>query len=303
MTSNATPTLTLLAATDLSAPARQAAQRAAQLAAQLGADLTLMHAMPPGAAGELRAWLGEAVHERLREQACHTLQAQAADLQRASGVTVAWRLAERGVLDAVDEAAAADDAALVVLGARGAGFMRRMVLGTTSERLLRRTQRPLLVVRTLPHEPYRRALLAIDFSPWSAQVVALARRFAPQARLTLCHAWRVPFEEKLRFAGVDDGLIERFRHDARLRAEGELRALARQAGLAGGDWDARVVEGEASQRLVEQELACDADLVVLGKHGQSAAEDLLLGSVTKHVLAEGRSDVLVATLEGAPAAA
>jgi nucleotide-binding universal stress UspA family protein len=34
---------------------------------------------------------------------------------------------------------------------------------------------------------------------------------------------------------------------------------------------------------------------VLGKHGQSATEELLLGSVTKHVLAEGRSDVLIST--------
>ncbi|MCB1982797.1 MAG: universal stress protein, partial [Rhodoferax sp.] len=57
-----------------------------------------------------------------------------------------------------------------------------------------------------------------------------------------------------------------------------------------------IVEGEASLRLVEQEQVLDCDLVVIGKHGQSAAEDLLLGSVTKHVLAEGQSDVLVATL-------
>jgi nucleotide-binding universal stress UspA family protein len=34
---------------------------------------------------------------------------------------------------------------------------------------------------------------------------------------------------------------------------------------------------------------------VLGKHGQSATADLLLGSVTKHVLAEGSADVLVST--------
>jgi nucleotide-binding universal stress UspA family protein len=35
--------------------------------------------------------------------------------------------------------------------------------------------------------------------------------------------------------------------------------------------------------------------VVLGKHGQSATEELLLGSVSKHVLAEGSADVLVST--------
>jgi nucleotide-binding universal stress UspA family protein len=39
--------------------------------------------------------------------------------------------------------------------------------------------------------------------------------------------------------------------------------------------------------------------VVLGKHGQSAAEELLLGSVTKSVLAEGSSDVLVSVARAA----
>ena len=65
--------------------------------------------------------------------------------------------------------------------------------------------------------------------------------------------------------------------------------------LDNGDYDAVVVEGEASQRIVEQEQEHDCDLVVLGKHGRSAVEDLLLGSVTQHVLAEGSADVLVAT--------
>ena len=56
-----------------------------------------------------------------------------------------------------------------------------------------------------------------------------------------------------------------------------------------------MVEGDASLRIVESEQAQGCDLVVLGKHGQSAAADLLLGSVTKHVLAEGSADVLVST--------
>ena len=35
------------------------------------------------------------------------------------------------------------------------------------------------------------------------------------------------------------------------------------------------------------------DLIVIGKHGRQAAEELLLGSVTKHVLAECQSDILI----------
>ncbi len=33
-----------------------------------------------------------------------------------------------------------------------------------------------------------------------------------------------------------------------------------------------------------------------GKHGRSVTEQLLLRSVTKHVLAQGQADVLVSTL-------
>ena len=72
-----------------------------------------------------------------------------------------------------------------------------------------------------------------------------------------------------------------------------LDTLAQQAGLQPAQWDACVVEGEAWQCIVEQEEAHDCDLGVVGKHGQSAAEELLLGSVTKSVLAEGSCDVLV----------
>ena len=74
-----------------------------------------------------------------------------------------------------------------------------------------------------------------------------------------------------------------------------LHALARQAGLKAAQWEPCIVEGEASLRLVEQEQELGCDLVIIGKHGQSAAEDLLLGSTTKHLLAEGLADVLVAT--------
>lgn len=42
---------------------------------------------------------------------------------------------------------------------------------------------------------------------------------------------------------------------------------------------------------MEQELS--SDLVVIGKHGSHVVEELLLGSVTKQVLAESQCDVLV----------
>jgi nucleotide-binding universal stress UspA family protein len=111
----------------------------------------------------------------------------------------------------------------------------------------------------------------------------------------LFSAFQVPFEEKLRFAGVDAATIDHYRRQARAEATQRLHALAAASGLKPSAWEPCIVEGDAAQRIVEHEQELDCDLVVLGKHGQSAAEELLLGSVSKHVLAEGTSDVLVST--------
>jgi nucleotide-binding universal stress UspA family protein len=288
----------ILAATDLSGPAQHAADRAARLAHETGAALTLMHVLPGGALQELRQWLGSGhpMVQQLQDEAHRELGQRVADLQARRHVVIRPVVASGSALDEIGTEAETLDAALLVVGARGAGFLRRLVLGSTSERLLRRTKRPMLVVRQTPHEPYRRVLVALDFSPWSAQAIVVARRVAPHARLILFHAYQVPFEGKLHFAGVDTEIIDHYRQRERAEATQRVRALAHDSGLKSGDWDPCIVEGDASQRIIEHEQEEDCDLVVLGKHGQSATEDLLLGSVSKHVLAEGSTDVLVSTV-------
>ncbi|MDO9438497.1 universal stress protein [Hydrogenophaga sp.] len=55
-----------------------------------------------------------------------------------------------------------------------------------------------------------------------------------------------------------------------------------------------MIYGDAATCILEQAEEQGADLIVLGKHGIGMTEELLLGSVTQHVLAQARSDVLVA---------
>ena len=287
----------IVAATDFSPLARHAAERAARIARDTGVPLTLMHVLSATALQDLRKWLG-ATHAMARKLPADTrreLKRLAVELGAPGHVPVRAVHAVGAVAAEVVREAEAIDAALVVLGARGAGFLRHLLLGTTSERLLQRTTRPLLVVRHPPHEPYRRVLLAVDFSPWSLRVVAVARHVAPHAHFVLMNAFQVPFEEKLRFAGVEADIVDHYRRSARTSATRRVHALAKRAGLRTGQWQALVVEGEASTRIVEHERQQACDLVVLGKHGQSVTEDLLLGSVTRHVLAEGQADVLVST--------
>jgi nucleotide-binding universal stress UspA family protein len=294
----------LLVATDFSAPARRAVQRAARVARETASALKLLHVLPGDVLDLLREWLGadNAAEPRLLEQSRQQLLRLAQEVRSACHVQQVDVHTRAGtVLHEILREAHASQAGLLVLGARGAGFLRRLAVGTTSERLLRRTFTPLLVVRQAPHEPYRRVLVPVDFSPWSGHALALARQVAPHARLVLMTVYQVPFEDKLHFAGVDHATVEQYRFSSRAQAMQNLHALAERGGLRAGQWTMCVLEGDASLRIVEQEQEQDCDLVVLGKHGRSLTEELLLGSVTKHVLAEGGADLLVSTAHEAAA--
>jgi nucleotide-binding universal stress UspA family protein len=287
----------ILALTDFSPPAEQALERAALLARAAPAPLQLLHVLPGATLRELRAWLPgkPQLGQRILEEARTRVQREASGLKALHGVDVDAACLEGHVLDETATMAEQLDVSMLVLGARGAGFLRQLVLGSTAERLLRRTARPLLVVRQPAHETYRRVLVALDFSPWSAAALMLARCIAPRAHLLLFHAWQVPFIDKLHFAGVDAGTIEIYRQHTRAEATQHVHAAAAAAGLAPDAWQSCIAEGDASLRMVELEQLHACDLVVLGKHGRSATQELLLGSTTKHVLAEGRCDVLVST--------
>ncbi len=286
---------TLLAATDLSAPSRHAVQRSAMLARETGARLELVHVLEKSALNELKRLFGEdsqALQERIRSQAREGLSQMAADVGEPLGVTAGQHLVEGAVLERISGEADRLDASLLVVGVRGAGFMRHWLLGATAERLLRKTRRPILVVKQPPHEAYRRLLVSVDFSPWSQGAVRLAQAIAPEAELALMHAFEVPFEGKLRFAGVEEDLIRHHRDTARQEALVRLKKAAADASLA--NWRPVVKHGDAAPRILEQEVEQGADLIVLGKHGAGMVEELLLGSVTKHVLSQARCDVLVA---------
>lgn len=287
----------ILAATDLSAPARHAAARAARLAAESGARLGVAHVVSLGALDALRGLLaGDAdeVTARVLDESRAELGRLAAELGERHQVEAELHLAVGPVLAEIAACAEARDADLLVMGARGTGFLGELMVGSTTERVLRKLSRPLLVVRQIAHEPYRRVLVPVDFSARSVAALRLARAVAPQADLILLHAFEVPFEGKLRMAGVEEDTLYGMRVTARRSAIERLNELVAAAGLAEAGVRRIVQHADPTTLILEQEQEQDCDLIVIGKHGQSMLEDMLLGSVTKHVLARAAADVLVA---------
>ncbi len=287
----------ILAATDLSAPARHALDRGFRLAAETGARLDIAHVVSQSALNTLHRLLGaqaSPAEQHILEEARVRLTQLVANLDQTHGVSAEMHLAAGTVLRMILDQADNMDADLLVLGARGEGYLSHLLIGTTAERLIRRTLRPVLMVKQTPHEHYRRVLVPVDFSTWSATAIRLARRVAPRAELVLLHAFEAPFESRLQYAGVDEETINSYRIAARQESLVQLEAIAADAGLAPEAVQMHVHHGDASRVILTQEQELDCDLIVMGKHGQGVVEELLLGSVTKHVLAESACDVLVA---------
>jgi len=286
----------LLAATDLSPSSLHAVDRGFMLAARMGARYTVVHALGLDALAQVRDLLGgdiSGLSRDISDEARGALTLITSDPARNAGVRADVRIEPGLAAAAVPSLAVSTGADLILVGAHGKGFLQRLLLGSTASRLLRKSRCPVLMVKEPCRGPYRRALVAIDFSPGSELGLGLAREVAAGADLVLLHVFDVPFEGKLRIAGVSDDVVHRYRVQARERALRRLHGIAQAAGLAAAEYSARVMAGDATRQILSEEEKSDCDLVIMGKHGTNVTEELLLGSVTNRVLAESRSDVLV----------
>ncbi len=284
------PIRSLLAATDFSDDAQNACRRAVLIALEQGASLELLHVINSTSLSLLRGFFPDAA-DSITVNAQKELE-NLRDKLAADGVVIRATVQEGAITAQILAAMPRTD--LLVVGARGSSPLRDLMLGSTAERLLARATCPALVVKQPARGNYRRVLAPIDFSSCSAAVLATAAAIAPAAEIHICHAFDLPFEGKLWMAGVADEQINNYRAEARQQAlaaihrlVSDLPALEKRTALPA------VMRGDPARVILDQETACAADLIVIGKQGQSALEELLLGSVTRHVLADSKCDVLV----------
>jgi len=283
----------VLVATDLSPYARNAAERAAYLSKAQQASLDLLYVANPAPFERLKQLVvpDDDLLKRVLDSAGEKIRALAAMLFQRYDISAGVQVANGSVITEINRVVQDKHSNLLVCGARGQSLARRLLLGSTVQKMLNRMPCPLLVVKPAPRDAYRTVLVPVDFSPVSLRTIALARTIAPQAEIILMHVYEAPFEGSMRFAHIDHDTLTHYRNVIRKDAVAQLAALSEAAGVP----EARqiLVHGDPGWRISEQELELECDLIVVGKQGASALEELLVGSVTKHVLNESQCDVLV----------
>jgi nucleotide-binding universal stress UspA family protein len=142
---------TIVVGTDGSKGSAAAIAEGIDLAERMGAKVIFVAVMP-----RLPDYLGEPLYqERLTEEHARARQAldEARALAAAAGIEAEYELLEGDPAQEIARIAESRDADLVVVGTRGIGALAGELLGSVSAGVVRRSHRPVVVVR----EPGERA--------------------------------------------------------------------------------------------------------------------------------------------------
>lgn len=230
--------------------------------------------------------LDRAFEQRLKDEAHRFLDDLAEQVSTGTAV-VSKRLEEGTPLECIIEAAREEDIDLILLGSRGLGAVRELVLGSVSHGVAVHAPCPTLVSGK-PMLQLKRLLVAVE-GPMDVEAATtwLSRRpfrEAPEV-LTLTV---VPYEPPSYPARsvVPQSALEEMLAQARATVE----HLGRRLQALGFNTRAEVVSGSPAAQITAHALKNQVDLIVMGTRRRGLAR---LGSVSHGVLHRAEQPVLL----------
>ena len=210
--------------------------------------------------------------------------------------------------DQVVAAAKAIRADLIVLSNTGRSGLKRVVLGSTAERILRHAHCPVLTVRRqssgpamrllslekplYPQRlPWRRILVPLDFSLTSLRALKFAVPLAKEssARLVLLNV----VEPNPYPTGMEGAILVTPDASLEQNAKKELPQVARRFVPKSIRVTSLVARGRAADVIVETSEKKGVDLIVLSTHGHTGLNRLLMGSTAEQVVRTAKCPVFV----------
>ena len=191
---------------------------------------------------------------------------------------------------------------LIVLATHGYTGYRRMVLGSTAERVVQHSPCPVLVVRhhvsrwngagdlrTRSGFELTKILVPTDFSECSEIAfeygLQLARDFKAELRLVhVMNPHAFPFGDK--YTALDPAELLQ---QVEAAAQKKMRSMGARAK---GRHSSRLIHGSPSIEICNAANE-DVDLIVISTHGRTGLGHVLIGSVAEHVVRHAHCPVLV----------
>lgn len=240
--------------------------------------------------------------QRIHEQVMGEL-IRFTDAAKVSGVPLCLEARACGAAHGILDAAKSLPADLIVMGTHGRAGLDRFVLGSVTEKVLRKALCPVLTVPPPVLEApaqvpvlFERILCPIDFSDSSMKALTYALSLAQEAdaQLLVVHVVEaLPQHDEETYEHFDLSTYEKtLAEDARERLQTAVPDEART-------WcrpEAFVGTGKAYREILRVARERDAHVIVMGVHGRNPIDLMLFGSTTNQIVRRATCPVL--TLRG-----
>ncbi len=234
----------------------------------------------------------EAIAPQIAARAEQDAAAKIEDLRalaKAAGVSleIKARRGEDPYREIVQEAADRR-ADLIVIRRRGKrGFLSDLLVGEMVTKVVGHAPCSVLLVPRASHMWSQGVLAAVDTSPTAPHVASIAAKAARQCNLTLHILSVLAHDSPVARAATEETLAH-------------TRAVAAAAGIPAPG--SRILPGKPHEQILATAKDLNADLIVIGRHGESNVIRTPFGSTTQKVIGLAETPVMVVTLPSQPPA-
>jgi len=275
-----------LVATDFSARSDRALRRAILTAHQIAAELILFHALDDDLPEPLLA---------VQRDASEALLAELADtITNTDRIKCSYRLALGDPFRALIDTARDLKPQMLVIGSHRRRLLKDIFVGTTAERSIRESPQPIIMANGVPASPYRRVLIATDFSDHSVTAARAVQELGllNDASVIALHAFDTPEKSMMQRSLMTGDEIDGYVVSMRAEAISEMQSFLRKVDIKPIKKQVELVELSIADTIWNAVRQDRPDLLVIGTHGRSGIEKFFLGSVAEEVLRGAEIDVL-----------
>lgn len=277
---------TILAATDFSTRSDRAIRRATLLAKQHDASMVLVHVVdddqPPR------------IVKAEQKETSAVLEDMAKTIREIDKVTCSARNVLGDPFEGIVKAGDEVNADLIVMGEHRRQALKGVFVGTTAERTIRSSSRPVLIAAAVPAAFYRHVLIATDLSEASRGALHAVTSLGlnNHAAVSVIHVFDAMGSGLMARTSLDEDQIEDYVGTERNRAAQELADFMQDIPIKPIYSLLKPNRTSPSSAICSAAQETAADLIVVGTHGRAGIRKLLLGSVAENVLRDSETDVL-----------
>lgn len=280
----------ILAATDFSTRSHRALRQAGLLAKRDGVNLHIVHVVDDDQPEQLI--------ELEQREAERLLSEQISFMPELQGVRASSTVISGDPFDGILRVAAEINPDLIVMGSHRKQLLLDIFVGTTVERVIRKSSWPVLMVNHEAQRKYGLVVAAVDLTDASANALraALSTNLVEDGA-TLLHAF-IADTGKMFLAQADQESTDSYVASERQRAVDELIAFLVTNDLEHHRWSIRVEEGAPMDVIARTVSELNPDLLVMASGRRSMLLKTLLGSVTEEALRSLNVDILAVPSPG-----